>query len=141
MEMTRSSLVRCQAAHKRLVAAGTLVAVGKTTEFALDRVLMLLATRPTRGRLGMVGVPLAIVAVVLSGLWWAVLPLSVCAWWWSPSSWGWEWLSAVGRGLVGVEWAYMGSGALAAFPNGRWAVAAVWAGFPAALVIHHARKT
>ncbi len=133
MAMTRSSLVRCQAAHKRLVAAGTLVALSRTTELALGRSLTVLATRPTRARLGMLGVPLAMVAVMMAGFWWAILPLTVCAWWWSPSSWGWEWLVAVGRGLIALEWAYMGAGSLAAFPGQRLTVTAVWIGLPLAL--------
>jgi hypothetical protein len=140
MEMTRSSLVRCQAAHKRLVAAGTLVTIGKTTEIALERGLTMVATRPTRARLGMLGVPLAIVAALMSGQWWALLPLVLCSWWWSPSSWGWEWLEAVGRGVIGVEWAYLGAGSLAAFPNRWWTVGAVWVGLPCVLAVYAAGR-
>jgi hypothetical protein len=133
MEMTRSSLVRCQAAHKRLVTAGTLVALGKTTEIALDRGLTMVATRPTRARLGMLGVPLAIVAALMSGQWWALLPLALCSWWWSPSSWGWEWLAATGRGLIATEWALLGAGSLAAFPGQRLTVGAAWVMLPVVL--------
>jgi hypothetical protein len=94
------------------------------------------AGRRTRARLGMLGVPLAITAAILSAQWWAIPLLVVAAWWWAPRAWGWEWLVAIGRGLIGVEWAYLGAGAFAAFPADRLVVGAIWAGFPAALAVY-----
>ena len=102
------------------------------------RVLTTGATRQARARLSMLGVPLAIVAALMSGLWWATLPMVVCAWWWTPHSRGWQWLNAVGRAAIGTEWAYMGASALAAFPDDRLAFGTVWAGLPGVLAIYAA---
>ena len=102
------------------------------------RVAHVVIARRERPRLAMVGIPLAVVAALLSDVWWA-LPVLVCgAWWWAPRDWGWEWLVAVGRGLIGLEWAYMGVGALAAFPADRLVVGFVWAGLPVALTVYSA---
>jgi hypothetical protein len=97
------------------------------------------AGRRTRARLGMLGVPLAVTAAILSAQWWSIPLLVAAAWWWAPRSWGWEWLVAIGRGLLGVEWAYLGAGSLAAFPSDRLIVGAVWAGLPAVLAAYSAR--
>jgi hypothetical protein len=84
--------------------------------------------RSARPRIGMLCVPLAMIGALVAGQWWAVAPLVVCAWWWTPRTWGWEWLSAVGRGAVGAEWAYIGASALASFPRARLIVGVVWVG-------------
>jgi|GEM_PF-6645731 len=97
---------------------------------------MLIAGRPVRAHLGMLGAPLAIAAALMSGLWWAVVPLTGAAWWWSPNSWGWEWLIALGRGVVCAEWAYLGTGALLAFPDARLTVGAGWAALPGCLALY-----
>jgi hypothetical protein len=55
-----------------------------------------------------------------------VLPLTVCAWWWAPQHTGWEWLGAIGRGLIAAEWVLVGSSALAAFPSARTVVETFW---------------
>jgi hypothetical protein len=81
---------------------------------------------PTRARLGMLGVPLAIAASLIAGLWWTGLPLAVCAWAWAPRDTGWEWVSAVGRGFIGAAWALLGSNAIARFPHDRLFVGALW---------------
>ncbi len=83
-------------------------------------------TRHQRARLGMLGVPLAMVAGLVSEQWWTILPLTLCAWWWAPQHTGWEWVGAVGRGLVGAEWALIGSSALAQFPDHVLLVGAWW---------------
>jgi hypothetical protein len=88
--------------------------------------LALADARQTRARLGMLGVPLAITASFMAGLWWAVLPLSLCAWWWTPRHTGWEWIGAVGRGLIGAEWAFIGSNAIVTFPHDLFVVGALW---------------
>jgi hypothetical protein len=72
--------------------------------------------RQTRARLAMLGVPLAITAGLMVGQSWTVIPLSVCAWWWAPRYTGWEWVVALGRGLVGAAWASLVSSALVNFP-------------------------
>ena len=82
--------------------------------------------RKTRPRLVQLGVPLAFTAAAVSALWWALLLLVACAWLWAPRDWGWEWVVVVGRGLIGAEWALVGSYALAAFPSQRAAVAGGW---------------
>lgn len=74
----------------------------------------------------MLTVPLAITASLITGQLWTVLPLAACAWWWAPQHTGWEWIGAVGRGLIGAEWVLVGSNALAAFPNARTIVEVCW---------------
>jgi hypothetical protein len=82
-------------------------------------------TRAARPHLAMLGVPLAITASVLSQPL-CVPPLAACAWWWAPRRTGWEWIGALARGAIGAEWALVGSGALAAYPGHRAAVAIAW---------------
>lgn len=82
--------------------------------------------RQPRARLGLLGVPLAITASLMAGVWWTALPLTLCAWWWSPRNTGWEWVGAVGRGLVGAEWAFTGSSAIVNFPHDLLIVGALW---------------
>jgi hypothetical protein len=74
----------------------------------------------------MIAVPLTIVASLLTNNWWAVVPLTVCAWWWAPREPGWGWLVAVLRGVVGWEWALVGANALIAFPARRTTIGVVW---------------
>jgi hypothetical protein len=82
--------------------------------------------RQARPRLANLAVPLGITAAIMSERWWALLPLGVCAWWWAPRDSGWEWAVAIGRGLIGAEWALVGSYALGAFPDKRAVVGAAW---------------
>jgi hypothetical protein len=82
--------------------------------------------RKTRPRLVQLGIPLAITAAAVATLWWALFSLVACAWLCAPRDWGWEWVVVVGRGLIGAEWALVGSYALAAFPAQRAAVAGGW---------------
>lgn len=83
-------------------------------------------SRDERKHLAMLGIPLAVVAALLSEQPWMVLPLTACAWWWAPRDWGWEWLVAIGRGVIATEWAALGSSALATWPRQRALVATVW---------------
>jgi hypothetical protein len=76
--------------------------------------------------LAMPGVPLAMVAAILAEQWWALPTLAVCAWWWTPRDPNWGWLVAVAWGAVGGEWATLGAGALAAFPDNRLATGVGW---------------
>lgn len=84
------------------------------------------AVRQTRPRLANVAVPLGIAASVMAEQWWALLPLGVCAWWWAPRDHGWEWITAVGRGLITAEWSLVGAYALGAFPDMRVVIGASW---------------
>lgn len=90
------------------------------------RLAITATSRRQRARLGMLGVPLAMVAGLLSEQWWTILPLALCAWWWAPQDTGWEWVGAVGRGLVGAEWALVGSSALARFPDHGLLIGMFW---------------
>ena len=114
------------------VSLDVLLTAGRT---ARRRLLAIVDARTARPRLGMLGVPLAMTAAFVAAQWWAPLPLAACGWWWAPRAWGWEWLVAVGRGLIAAEWACMGASALAAFPGSRPVVGAVWAGLPALLAL------
>jgi hypothetical protein len=89
-----------------------------------------LARRQSRPLVALVGIPLAMIAALLAQPL-CTVPLVVCAWWWAPHDWGWEWLVGVGRGLIGFEWAYMGASALAVFADNRLVVGAVWIAAPA----------
>lgn len=82
--------------------------------------------RAARPRLSMLGVPLAITASLLTQSWWCLPGLTLCAWWWAPRRRGSEWIVAVGRGLIGAEWALVGSSALARSPDDVWLVGAFW---------------
>jgi hypothetical protein len=82
------------------------------------------AARTARPQLGMLGMPLAITASLLTQSWWCLPGLTLCAWWWAPRSRGW--IVAVGRGLIGAEWALVGSSALATSPDHVWLVGAFW---------------
>jgi hypothetical protein len=90
------------------------------------RLAMTATSRRQRARLGMLGVPLSMVAALVSEQWWAILPLTLCAWWWAPQDTGWEWVGAVGRGLVGAEWVLIGSSALARFPDHVLLIGVFW---------------
>ena len=88
--------------------------------------------RASRPHLAYLGIPLAMVATLLT------VPifspaLIVCGWWWAPRDWGWEWLVVAGRGLLGLEWALVGLNLLADFPNSRVINGLAWT--TAALVI------
>lgn len=122
---------RASATHTT-VWLDALLAEGVTVRRRLTAVV---GARKTRARLGMLGVPLAMTAALAAPQWWAALPLVPCAWWWAPRTWGWEWIVAVGRGLIGAEWASLGANALAVFPDVQLAVGAMWAGLPAVIAL------
>jgi hypothetical protein len=84
------------------------------------------SSRAARPRIAMLGVPLSVVAAVVSGAWLMVVPLALGAWWWAPRDWGWEWLVAVGRGLIGAEWALVGSDALARYYDHLLVIGTFW---------------
>jgi hypothetical protein len=101
---------------------------------ATDVALLRVASRRTQARLALTGVPLAVAASLMAGAWFLLPLLAACAWWWAPSTYGWEWLEAVGRGVLTTEWAFLGAGALATFPGERLAIGAVWIALPLAFV-------
>jgi hypothetical protein len=85
--------------------------------FRVSRVLAAEArARHQRSWLGLVGVALAVTAVVLVGDLSLIPPLAICAWWWCPTSWRFAWLIPLLAGLVGVLWVTVGSALLAVFP-------------------------
>lgn len=112
--------------HMPATSADLYSALCRASKVIWLRLMTTAASRRTRARLGMLGVPLAITASLITGLWWTVVPLALCAWWWAPRYTGWEWVGAVGRGLVGAAWALLGSGAFVSFPNNALAVGAFW---------------
>jgi hypothetical protein len=84
--------------------------------------------------LATVAVPLAMLATALTGLWWAwVLMLAGAAA--CTPGWRWAWVLTLELGVVGGQWAYTGSNALAAWPADRMLVGALWGGFALALAI------
>lgn len=95
---------------------------------ALTEALRVVAARKPLPWLGLVGTPLAITAALASDVWWALVPLGVCAWWWSPRVWGWEWLVALQTGAVGAAWATLGAVSLGTWPQHRAVIGAVWIG-------------
>jgi hypothetical protein len=122
----RTSLVRESAPQTRAPFADSPGWLRRASTIVWLRLLAMAASRRTRARLGMLTVPLAMTASLITGLWWMVLPLTGCAWWWAPQHTGWEWLGAIGRGLIGAEWVLVGSSALAAFPSARTVVETSW---------------
>lgn len=137
---TRSGFVRATSSHVRTEAFDQLDVLQRAGAFTHRRLSASIASRRTRARLGMVGVPLAIAVALMSAQWWAILPLTACAWWWAPHDWGWEWLGAVGRGVITTEWGYMGAGGLAFLPGDRLLVGAIWTGLPSLLAIYVCRR-
>lgn len=84
---------------------------------------------------GKVGVPLAVIAVILTGTWWALVPLMGCAWLCTPASWAWSCLVAMETGLLGALWAALGAYALTAWPSHRPMIGAIWALSAAAIAV------
>lgn len=108
--------------------------VSTAAQAVRSRVAVELAVRRRCPLLASIGVPLGIIASSLTQPW-CVAPLVVCAWWWAPSDRGPVWLVAVGRGILGIEWAYGGLGALASFPRERLLVEVSWVSFAALLAV------
>jgi hypothetical protein len=88
--------------------------------------------RRERASLGLVGVPMAMIATGLTGLWWTWPLLLACSWGCTPS-WGWSWMLALEEAFVGLQWAFVGTSALAQFPGSRLLVGTLWIAFPLAL--------
>jgi hypothetical protein len=84
--------------------------------------------------IGRIAVPLAMVAMVLTGLWWSWPVLALCALGASPGE-AWGWVLAIEEAIVGTEWAWLGASSLASFPGSRALVALCWIGFAAALAV------
>lgn len=76
---------------------------------------------------GMVGVPLAVTAAILTASWWALVPLVGCTWLCTPGVWARESLIALETGVVGAIWAALGAYGLTAWPSHRPMVGVLWA--------------
>jgi hypothetical protein len=122
----RTSLLSKRHSHTRATSSDLRGMLHRASMVVWRRLVVTAASRRTRARLGMLGVPLAMTAGLVAGLWWTVLPLALCAWWWAPRHKGWEWIGAVGRGLIGAEWAFIGSSAIATFPHDSFLVGVFW---------------
>jgi hypothetical protein len=81
-----------------------------------------------RPRLGMLGMPLAMMASLLLSQWWTLIPLTVAAWWWAQRDWPWYWLLALLRGIVGFGWSILAVLALSTWPHVRPLAGAAWIG-------------
>lgn len=79
-----------------------------------------------------VGIPLAMIATALLGLWWAWFPLLAGAAISMPS-WRWALLLTMQLGFIGSEWAVAGTSYLGEFPNDTSLIEVVWVAFPVAL--------
>jgi hypothetical protein len=122
----RTSLLSKRRLHARATLADPYGMLRRASTVAWLRLVVAAESRQTRARLGMLGVPLEITASLIAGLWWTALPLTLCAWWWAPRNTGWEWIGAIGRGLIGAEWALIGSSAIVNFPHHLLIVGALW---------------
>lgn len=122
----RTGLARESGRRTRETFFDPLSVLRQTLVFVRFGLVISATSRRQRPRLGMLGVPLAAVAGLVSEQWWTILPLTLCAWWWAPQDTGWEWVGAVGRGLVGAEWALVGASALARFPDHVLLVGVCW---------------
>jgi hypothetical protein len=88
--------------------------------------------RQPRLWLGSVGIALAVSAVLLVGLDFALPLLAVCAWWWClrmPLAW----LLPLGLGVLGVAWVTIGAGLIAVLPLPTAGL--IWASIAAALAV------
>ncbi|MDA8317923.1 MAG: hypothetical protein M0010_22560 [Actinomycetota bacterium] len=82
--------------------------------------------------IGRIAVPLAMVAMGLTGLWWTWPVLAICALAASPVE-AWGWVLAIEEAVIGTEWAWIGASSFTSFPTSRGLVAFCWLAFPAAL--------
>lgn len=83
--------------------------------------------RTARPLFAAVGSPLAIMACILAGVWFA-LPLAIAtAWWCTPRTgpW-WVWIIHVQAGVVGFAWAIIGSTLLTELPTLTLPIGAGW---------------
>ncbi|MDQ1583273.1 MAG: hypothetical protein QOF36_1327 [Microbacteriaceae bacterium] len=92
--------------------------------------LTLAPVRTPHPTLALFAIPALLASAFLVDEAWAVIPLALCAWWWAPPRPRWNWLIAVGRGVVATEWTMLGSGALACFPEQAMLIGLGWAGIP-----------
>jgi hypothetical protein len=71
--------------------------------------------RTARPWLGLVGMALAVSAVLLTNDGLALPVLAVCAWWWCPRD-RFGWLLPLGTGILTVAWVSVGSGLITLLP-------------------------
>lgn len=91
------------------------------------------STRQDRDLTAFVGLPLAMIATGLLGMWWAWVPLVVASA--AAVPWRWSWLLTLEEGLVGTVWATAGLSYLRDFPTERVIVECGWVAFPLLLAV------
>lgn len=93
--------------------------------------------RSSRPWLGIVGIAIAVSAVLLTSVGVLLPLLVVCAWWWCPRE-RFVWLLPLGAGLITVAWVTVGAGLMAILPRPSadllWMASAAWFGDLAVLV-------
>ena len=82
--------------------------------------------RRDRPWLALVAVPLAMNASGLMQDWWLWIPLLLGAASCTPA-WRWSWVLSFQLGVVGTEWAYVGSTSLGQWPGQQLPIGAAWA--------------
>jgi hypothetical protein len=90
-------------------------------------------TLPLRPRLARLTAPPALVIAFLLQAYLLTIPISIGACLFAPPGGR---AVAVVPAWVAVEWAYLGTYALLAFPNRRGLVEVIWVGWPAGLLVY-----
>lgn len=126
--------------HVRQHSLKALVHPGRIgSEIARTTVGVLAAARVARSPrplLGMVALPLMLLAVGLTASVWpqtlGAAPVPVIGiWWCSPRRQRWTWLLGVQVGIIGAEWAFVGAQALSTWPEHRPLVGGIWLAYAA----------
>lgn len=89
--------------------------------------------REERQWLGLVVIPLAMTASALRGDWW-MWPLFIVIAWSMLHTWDWLWLLTLELGVVGWQWAYLGTLAITSHRADLMLVGGAWIAFPVALI-------
>jgi hypothetical protein len=101
---------------------------------AVDAMRIVWNTRRERQWLGLVAVPLAMLATALSGMWWT-WPLLLAGAWTVLHTWHWLWLLTLELAVIGAQWAILGAMALANSSANWLVIGLAWVAFPLALAI------
>ena len=91
--------------------------------------------RQDRLWLALVAIPLALVAAVLSFQFWLLPPLIVLDWWWASKEWAWTWLAGIIEACWGIQWAFLGTTFLAAYPAQRLVVGGLWIAYAGLVIV------
>lgn len=84
--------------------------------------------------LGLIVVPLALMASGLTGLW-VVWPLLVSVSWVATPSWRWSWALALELGIIGTVWGFIGATFFAQEQGAPLLVGVAWAGMAGVLAV------